>query len=323
MELTYLISLLIANAFVHVSALKLPIKRAGLVKRAAGASVQSVVLDGTGNSSALGTIGDIRYTTTIKVNGVDVLVALDTGSTDLWVIPPGGLGQYNDTGIPLSLRYGDGSYGVDGTIGVAPFEFGPYKIDRQALLNANSSTISMITDIGIYGLMGLGFDNPMLSPINDKIQTIYGSEQAWAASVLANIFQQNPSQPNTIALELQRTGDLEDTDGGTFNIGDVEQEFSAVLNSPKLNQNPPGAGRWTTLLDGMKVDGKSVNIQSSMQNVPAGKAVTLLDTGNPYLQLTSDMRDAIFSGVSGAVQDPTGAWAVPCDMTTMVEFEFG
>lgn len=49
------------------------------------------------------------------------------------VIPPGGIGQYNDTGIPLSLRYGDGSYGVDGTIGLAPFEFGPYKIDRQGL----------------------------------------------------------------------------------------------------------------------------------------------------------------------------------------------
>ena len=172
--------------------------------------------------------------------------------------------------------------------------------------------------------MGLGFDNPMLSPINDKIQSIYGSEQAWAASVLANIFQQNPSQPNTIALELQRTGDLEDTDGGTFNIGDVEQEFSAVLNSPKLNQNPPGAGRWTTLLDGMKVNGKSVNIpQSSTQGVPSGNLVTLLDTGNPSLQLTSDMRDAIFSGISGAAQDPSGTWAVACDTTTIVEFDFG
>ena len=65
MELIYLISLLIANAFVHVSALKLPIKRASIVKRAAGASVKSVVLDSTGNGNALGTIGDIRVITTI------------------------------------------------------------------------------------------------------------------------------------------------------------------------------------------------------------------------------------------------------------------
>ena len=60
MELIFLISLLFANALMHVAALKLPIKRAGVVKRAAGVSVKSVVLDGAGNSSTLGTIGDIR-----------------------------------------------------------------------------------------------------------------------------------------------------------------------------------------------------------------------------------------------------------------------
>jgi len=49
------------------------------------------------------------------------------------VIPPGGIGDYNDTGIGLSLRYGDGTYGVEGTIGVAPFEFGPYRIEKQGL----------------------------------------------------------------------------------------------------------------------------------------------------------------------------------------------
>lgn len=47
------------------------------------------------------------------------------------VIPPGGIGQFNDTGVGLSLLYGDGTYGVSGTIGVAPFEFGPYKIEQQ------------------------------------------------------------------------------------------------------------------------------------------------------------------------------------------------
>lgn len=47
------------------------------------------------------------------------------------VIPPDDFGTYNDSGIPLSLGYGDGSYGVKGTIGVAPFEFGDYKIDQQ------------------------------------------------------------------------------------------------------------------------------------------------------------------------------------------------
>jgi hypothetical protein len=50
------------------------------------------------------------------------------------VDPLGGVGSYNDTRIPLSLNYGDGSYGVSGTIGIAPFEFGPYRVENQGLL---------------------------------------------------------------------------------------------------------------------------------------------------------------------------------------------
>jgi hypothetical protein len=55
-----LLSFLFANEFMQVSALKLPIKRAGVVKRALGASVKSVALGGAGGGGALGTVGDIR-----------------------------------------------------------------------------------------------------------------------------------------------------------------------------------------------------------------------------------------------------------------------
>lgn len=59
-------------------------------------------------------------------------MALDTGSTDLWVNLPDGIGEpFNDTGLPLELLYGDGSYGVSGTIGVSPFAYGAYEVDRQ------------------------------------------------------------------------------------------------------------------------------------------------------------------------------------------------
>lgn len=172
--------------------------------------------------------------------------------------------------------------------------------------------------------MGLGFNNPLLSPITEEIQGIYGSEQAWAAPFLANVFQSNTSQPNIVAIELQRTGDLEDTDGGTFSIGEVAQEFAQVLHAPHLDQYPKGYGRWTTLMDGMRVNGKTVSMKSSMGKVPSGKVVALLDTGNPLLQLTDPMRTAIFSGVPNAVFDNSSdTWIVPCNTTTIVEFEFG
>lgn len=83
---------------------------------------------------------------------VEVLVALDTGSTDLWydaplllpflpsqsivfrVAPTVDIGTFNDSGIPLELLYGDGSYGVSGTIGVAPFQLGTYNVPQQGTL---------------------------------------------------------------------------------------------------------------------------------------------------------------------------------------------
>jgi len=58
--LGFLISLLCTNVFIHVSALRIPIKQAEVVKRAsAGALVKSVSLAGAGNSD-LGSVGDIR-----------------------------------------------------------------------------------------------------------------------------------------------------------------------------------------------------------------------------------------------------------------------
>jgi hypothetical protein len=42
---------------------------------------------------------------------------------------------------------------------------------------------------------------------------------AWGANLLVNIFAQNPSEPNFIAVTLQRTSDPADTVEGTLSIG--------------------------------------------------------------------------------------------------------
>lgn len=41
----------------------------------------------------------------------------------------------NDTNIPLQLRYGDGSYGVNGSIAVASFAMGSFNIAEQGMLH--------------------------------------------------------------------------------------------------------------------------------------------------------------------------------------------
>lgn len=242
------------------------------------------------------------------------------------MIPPGGIGAFNDTGIAIELLFGDGSYGTTGTIGVAPFEFGSYKIERQAFMNADQSNIGGLQEIGVYGLMGLSFDFVTASPINQKIKSIYGPDATWGRSVLRNIFQQDPSEPNFIAIHLSRSDDLEDTSGGSLTIGEYATKYANVASKPKLPQHPKGGDRWTTLLEGLYVDGTAVDVVSTIASVPAGQSQALLDTGDPHGIFPVAMYDAIYSKIPGAALLNDGkerVWIIPCNTTSHVEVAFG
>jgi saccharopepsin len=242
------------------------------------------------------------------------------------VNPPGGIGPFNDTAIPLQLRYGDGSYGVSGTIGVSPFKFSSYEVLRQAFLHVSTSTIKGLDIHGIYGILGLSFDFGTASRVNAAIKNRYGNSSTWGQSVLHNIFDQHPNQPNFITLSLSRTEDLEDTQGGSFSIGEYHPNYTTVSTGPQLPQFPEGGTRWTTLLESILVDGRPVPLVSTINNVPAGHGVALLDTGDPSAMFPTAVRDGIYSGIPGSVKytDADGTvWIIPCNTTTIVEFGFG
>ncbi|TFK20993.1 acid protease [Coprinopsis marcescibilis] len=298
-------------------------------------SNESLAADDDDGTSAVGNVNDVRYTTNITINGVEVHVALDTGSTDLWqvnstkllVSPPNGVGTYNNTGVPLKLLYGDGTYGVSGSIGVAEFQFGDYRIQRQAFLNVEEISVKGLLEHGIYGLLGLSFHVASASPINSAIQSRYGADATWGHSVLQNIFDQHPTEPNFIALDLARTDDLEETDGGSFGIGEYEDEYAAIVNAPKLPQFPRGGDRWTTLLEGVSVNGDPITLQPTISGVPAGHSLALLDTGDPTAIVPVYLLDAIYSRVPGSApyiaRNNRKVWIVPCNATTSVSFRFG
>jgi len=276
---------------------------------------------------------------------MQVPVALDTGSTDLWysfgfyltkfiidglgsgrVNPPGGIGQFNDTAIPLQLLYGDGSYDASGTIGVSPFKFSSYEVLRQAFLNVKRSTIKGLDTYGIYGILGLSFDFGTASLINGAIKSKYGNSSTWGQSVLHNIFDQHPNQPNFIALSLSRTEDLEDTKGGSFSIGDYHPNYTSVSTEPQLAQFPEGGTRWTTLLESIIVGGRAIPVISTIRGVPAGHGVALLDTGDPQAMFPTEVWDGIYSGIPGSVKYSefgSTVWILPCNTTTIVELGFG
>ncbi|TFK20994.1 acid protease [Coprinopsis marcescibilis] len=282
----------------------------------------------TNVTSPVGNVEDVRYTTNITLNGKNFVVALDTGSTDLWVHPVlEDLGDVNGTGIPLDLRYGDGSYGVRGNISFAPLEIGEHSVPSQAFLAVQTGNIRGIRDIGLDGLLGFGFDASYASPINLAIKQVQGQNSTSGQSVLRNIFSQDPILPNFVAFDLARTDDLEEIIGGSLSIGEYDQRWKEVQDAPKIPQYPKRAVRWTALLEGVTVDGVDLTLESTLPGVPGGSLLALLDTGDPTAVLPLKIRDDIYSRIPGAVrlttEDGYELWILPCNTTTSVAFTFG
>lgn len=197
---------------------------------------------------------------------------------------------------------------------------------RQSFLHATRSTITGLEKLGISGILGLSFDFGTASDINAAVKSRYGNSSTWGQSVLHNIFDQHPNEPNFIALSLSRTDDYEDTKGGSFTIGEYNSNYSAVSKEPHLAQFPEGSDRWTTLLEDIFAGGRSIPVTTTLKNVPAGRGVTLLDTGDPNAMFPSNVLDGIYSNIPGSVKynDSSGAtWIIPCNTTTIVEFVFG
>ncbi|RXW21451.1 hypothetical protein EST38_g4404 [Candolleomyces aberdarensis] len=272
---------------------------------------------------------DLIYSTNITLGGKDFVVLLDTGSTDLWVLPDDRAeGLYNITDIPVRMEYGGGSSWVEGTIAVASLQMGTFSVSQQAFLRVESFLDGGLKELGIDGLLGLSFDFVTASPINEAVTAQRGLNTTWGSSVLKNIFSQDGRNgSNFIAFDLSRTDDLEDIDGGSFSIGEYADQWKAVAQAPKLYQHPPGSDRWTTLLEGITVGGTPLNLSSVFRGVPDGRLVALLDTGTPTALIPRSVQNDLYSRIPGAVtftvEGQVQLWLMPCNTTTIVEFNFG
>ncbi|KAJ7819470.1 aspartic peptidase domain-containing protein [Mycena olivaceomarginata] len=263
---------------------------------------------------------------------VVVNVLIDTGSTDLWVMPPGGLTGFNDTGLSTTLRYGDGTNFVTGDIGIGAFELdGQFAVPAQAYLFGKSQAGEEADFAeGHFGILGLGFDTVGASRINTAIQTADGAASTRGRSVLSNIFAQNPSGSDYIGIALSRTGDGEGTADGSLTISEYDSDYEAVGSAPKISQAPPNSGVWSVVMDGFSVGGKKITWPTTLTTVaPTGKNVVLLDTG------CAAQVNAVYSSIPGAVFSPTSriplvqfstttdVWVVPCTAQVDVVATFG
>ncbi|KAJ7919481.1 aspartic peptidase domain-containing protein [Mycena leptocephala] len=277
----------------------------------------------TGNDTLLNVAS--QYVTNITVNGQNFRVMLDTGSSDIFLVPPEDF-SFNNTGIKVTNSYGTGD--VEGTIGFASVQVGNHTFDQQAFNNATLVEVAEPLGPGIDGLLGVSFDGFHSSAI---MATLDGSN--WDTTLgepfLYNIFDQTPEQNNFIGISLSRTGDLEGSADASFIINEINEAYAKVTQAPLLPIFPGNNRRWSILMDGISVDGVNITLPTStVPNTPDGKIVVVMDTGTPSVllpdKLVSDIYSSIPGAQSGAAPDQSGVtWTVPCNTTTIVTIYFG
>lgn len=269
---------------------------------------------------------DLRYLTTVTINDVDFEMILDTGSTDAWVAPINkDLGPVEETDVVLEMLYSSSLVGVNGTLAFATMEVGDLRVDDQAFLHVRDDTLD-ITQYGMDGLLGLSFDDVRASRINNYVMSVTDGRSTAGRSFWSNIFAQEPDLPNFLALDLARTLNMEDISGGSFYVGEYAARWSAVKDAPKLPRYPAQGSRWTTLLEGISLDGRNLSLSSQLEGTPRESMVALIDTGDPRTHLPSELINQIYSRIPGAAlygDEEDAFWIVPCNTTAALSFYFG
>ncbi|KAJ1306212.1 hypothetical protein OPQ81_010920 [Rhizoctonia solani] len=315
-----------------VLALQIPVSRVkprsipqGLQRRGFG------ILAATGNATLTNRENNI-YTTTVQVKGKDVVLQVDTGSSDTWMYATASTqGLFSDAliyqDLPITLSYGRGQ--VAGYVSQMTMSLAGYTVQNQSFLYVmQERDMGLIEAQLTQGLLGLGFDT--LSSIAGTVSQLTG--QSWGRTILSNIFISDPSTPNHIAFRLDRHEDGNNTDIGAFDIGTFAAGFESVNNTaeiPIFSSNAQQNIYWNVLVDSVTLNGKAQTLISTVnrgtKTPPAGKVSAVLDTGYSLPQVSPELAHAIYSAMGGVLLDDgtNTTYVVPCMAEAQLVFNIG
>ncbi|TFY61247.1 hypothetical protein EVJ58_g4630 [Rhodofomes roseus] len=331
---TFFFGLLLASLCGLTNALYIPVPvrhDAQVSSRGTGVHNPAIRLVGAfrqqdANNDSVVNFQDTVYATNMTIGGQDLLIQLDTGSSDLWVnLEAGEIEFTNTTDLPAEEAYGIGH--ITGTIQFANAELGDNIVPNQAFMNvSNATSFSTIFNDGVRGILGLAFDAG--STVQGTIAQVYGEDSTLGRSFLSNLFNQNTTKP-LFTVQLGRTDDPQYTAEGAFTIGEYLPDYDEVQDMPKLHRFPNNgtgaAPRWSTVMSGMTINGEPFQFNASgVPDTPEGSVVAVLDTGFTFPPIPGPAVEAIYSGIQGAYYDTNSSlWIVPCNKAANVEFQFG
>ncbi|KAJ7636231.1 aspartic peptidase domain-containing protein [Roridomyces roridus] len=266
---------------------------------------------------------NVQYSTNITVAGQSFQVAIDTKSSDLWVVSDSlqATTLSNDTIVLLSLPSN-----ASGTAMAAPVEFGGGSTANQAFLLVSPDGIDV--PVG-HGVLGVGPSN------SSGIFVLFDSA---GNTVMDNLFIANTLADPFITIFLGRFDDPLALDfDGELTIAQTIPGWEAITNEPKLPVTTSAAvtilgQKFQVLLDDngfLGPDGKPIAVpfNSSVTNSP--RPTVGFDSSSPFSQVPTSVAAAIYSpyGADAQLTDVSevdGAiWVVACDVEVNVTLLFG
>ncbi|KZV62259.1 acid protease [Peniophora sp. CONT] len=270
---------------------------------------------------------DLSYQANITLGGSEFTVVIDTGSSDLVLLPD--LPIETTSVIPdsqINDTYGVGWFA--GSVAVATLEFGGHTVKSQAFLNATSASdapaVSDMLSVGIRGILGIELST-FGSLVQESFISRYGFQKGekMGRTVLANIFDQNADLGNFTVIRLGRSDDGEGPGESYLDVGeypeDLKDHFANTSSIETIRSTD-----FSIFVDALTVNEKKVSLKSAVRGTPSGKTVANLDTGTSVALVTKDIRDAIYSSIPGAwFSDIQDIWVVPCLTGLNITFTIG
>ncbi|OCH95384.1 acid protease [Obba rivulosa] len=275
------------------------------------------------------------YFALISVGDISFQVALDTASSDLWLVssacssspcaavPRYQLGYHSPTFVPVNnnqtafnISFLDGT-GASGFVARESVEVANLTVASQAFGLVTSSNVTLDDDIS--GVLGLGF--PRLSSISSSVVN--------ATPFFATLAQQGQLNYPLFGMSLTRNA------SGSLTLGAVDA--SVVTNRSLIEWNevvpfaPFGSEsntssylQWVIRLSGISVNGTELNPIPTYPDATSNTSLALLDVGSPGLYGPFQDVARIYSLIEGSrLVDTDGQWVVPCDASEVMNFTFG
>ncbi|KAL1862506.1 hypothetical protein VTK73DRAFT_6770 [Phialemonium thermophilum] len=282
-----------------------------------GADIPDALLEYTSTKGEITSVAaynqtnDREYLSPVSIGNPpqEVLLDIDTGSSDLWVFssetvvqdPFPSRKKWNISqsatakavnGSGWSIIYGDGSYAM-GTVWKDDVYLGGLAVHNAIVESATTVSPFLVDDANISGLLGLAYRHAS---------------------------QVSPRQPTFLdLLEPQLanpvfTVDLRYHDVGLYQFGAVDH--ARHVGNISWVPLSDGALFWQFAFSSLNVAPSNVWLLSTW---PA-----IADTGTSLLLLPPDLVELYYAQVPGAVIDPTyRLWVFPCDNPVLPDFHVG